>query len=46
MPSFSAADTTVPHDWHSVQRPTHFAVCQPHSVQRYALADLVAMSSP
>ena len=25
---------TVPHAWHSPQRPTHFTVLQPHSVQR------------
>jgi len=24
----------VPHSWHSPQRPTHFAVVQPHSLQR------------
>ncbi|CAM5384287.1 hypothetical protein SFUMM280S_10854 [Streptomyces fumanus] len=24
----------VPHAWHSGQRPSHLAVCQPHSVQR------------
>jgi hypothetical protein len=34
MPSFSALDTTVPHAWHSPQRPTHLTLCQPHSVQR------------
>jgi hypothetical protein len=35
----------VPHAWHSVQRPTHLAVSQPHSVQWYAagLALLLAM---
>ncbi len=32
MPLFCPASTTVPHCWHSPQRPTHFAVCQPHSV--------------
>lgn len=26
--------STVPHAWHSGQRPSHLAVCQPHSVQR------------
>ena len=30
--------TTVPHAWHSPQRPIHFAVSQPHSLQRYAAA--------
>ena len=28
------ASSTVPHAWHSPQRPTHFTVVQPHSVQR------------
>jgi hypothetical protein len=27
---------TVPHAWHSGQRPTHFAEAEPHSVQRWA----------
>ena len=31
----AAASTTEPHAWHSPQRPTHFAVSQPHSLQRY-----------
>ena len=31
----SPISSTVPHDWHSPQRPTHFTVVQPHSVQRY-----------
>ncbi|WP_240339358.1 hypothetical protein, partial [Marinobacter sp. BW6] len=26
--------STVPHAWHSPQRPTHFTVLQPHSAQR------------
>lgn len=26
--------STVPQAWHSGQRPSHFAVCQPHSVHR------------
>lgn len=26
--------STVPHAWHSGQRPSHLAVVQPHSVQR------------
>ena len=26
--------TTVPHAWHSPQRPTHFAAVHPHSVHR------------
>ncbi|GAA0324338.1 hypothetical protein GCM10010302_74350 [Streptomyces polychromogenes] len=26
--------STVPHAWHSGQRPSHFTVVQPHSVQR------------
>ena len=34
MPVSAAASTTVPHCWHSLQRPTHFAACQPHSVHR------------
>ena len=25
---------TVPHAWHSPQRPTHLAAAQPHSAQR------------
>ena len=25
---------TLPHAWHSPQRPTHFTACHPHSVQR------------
>jgi hypothetical protein len=28
--------STVPHDWHSGHRPTHFTVLHPHSLQRYA----------
>ena len=32
----AVASTTVPHCWHSPQRPTHLALVQPHSVQRYA----------
>ena len=35
------ASATVPHAWHSPQRPTHFAVCHPHSEQRYAAAPRV-----
>jgi hypothetical protein len=34
MPVSAAASTTVPHSWHSPHRPAHFAVVQPHSVQR------------
>jgi hypothetical protein len=34
----AARSTTVPHAWHSPQRPTHFAVSQPHSPQWYAAA--------
>src|SRR4051812_29315622 len=30
---------TVPHAWHSGQRPTHFAEAKPHSVQRWAGRD-------
>jgi hypothetical protein len=30
--------STVPQDWHSPQRPTHFTVVQPHSAQRYPAA--------
>jgi hypothetical protein len=30
----SVASTTVFHCWHSPQRPTHFTLVQPHSVQR------------
>ena len=28
------ASSTVPHDWHSPQRPTHLMLVHPHSVQR------------
>src|SRR4051812_2104131 len=27
--------TTVPHAWHSAQRPTHLTLVQPHSLQAY-----------
>ncbi|GGR14479.1 hypothetical protein GCM10010196_03860 [Agromyces mediolanus] len=37
MPVGAAASTTVPHCWHSAQRPTHLAVLHPHSVQRKAV---------
>ena len=30
----AAVSATEPQDWHSPQRPTHFAVSQPHSEQR------------
>ena len=30
----AAISSTLPHVWHSPQRPTHFAVVQPHSAQR------------
>ncbi|GAB3558007.1 hypothetical protein GCM10027344_06360 [Spelaeicoccus albus] len=30
--------STVPHAWHSPQRPAHFAVVQPHSAQRNCAA--------
>ena len=30
----TAASATEPQAWHSPQRPTHFAVSQPHSEQR------------
>ena len=30
------ASATVPQAWHSPHRPTHFALVQPHSLQRYA----------
>jgi hypothetical protein len=36
IPVCVADSTTVPHCWHSPQRPTHFAVVHPHSVQRKA----------
>ena len=29
----AAFSTTVPQAWHSPQRPTHFIVSQPHSLQ-------------
>ncbi|TWG85040.1 hypothetical protein L603_000200000490 [Cellulosimicrobium cellulans J34] len=29
-----ASSVTVPHSWHSPQRPTHLAVVHPHSLQR------------
>jgi hypothetical protein len=40
IPVGSAASTTVPHCWHSPQRPTHFKAVHPHSVHRYG-ADVV-----
>src|SRR5690606_24172160 len=30
------SSATVPHSWHSPQRPTHFAVVHPHALQRKA----------
>ena len=48
IPVDVAASTTVPHCWHSPQRPIHFALVHPHSVQRYAkvvAARLDAMES-
>ena len=33
-PAVAFASTTVPHAWHSPQRPTHLTAVQPHSVQR------------
>ena len=33
-PVTTAASATLPHAWHSPQRPTHLAVSQPHSLQR------------
>ncbi|GAA4058603.1 hypothetical protein GCM10023065_04920 [Microbacterium laevaniformans] len=39
------ASTTVPHCWHSPHRPTHFALVQPHSVQRYALVVAVRLDA-
>ena len=33
-PAVGSASCTVPQPWHSGQRPTHFAVRQPHSAQR------------
>src|SRR5690606_11755113 len=41
-PATAFASTTVPHAWHSPQRPTHFTVVQPHSVQRYPGDDFFA----
>jgi hypothetical protein len=32
----SAVSMTVPHCWHSPQRPTHFEAVHPHSVQTNA----------
>ena len=43
----SAASTIVPQAWHSAQRPAHFGVVQPHSVQRkfdWTLAMLDSLS--
>src|ERR1700759_4957102 len=39
------ASSTVPQAWPSPHRPTHFAVCQPHSVHRKAAVDF-AMAAP
>ena len=33
-PWTTAASATLPHAWHSPQRPTHLPVSQPHSEQR------------
>ncbi len=33
-PPPASASTTVFHCWHSPQRPTHFALVQPHSAHR------------
>jgi hypothetical protein len=33
----AAASATLPQAWHSAHRPTHLAVSQPHSAQRYAV---------
>src|SRR5690606_14236230 len=41
-PATAFASTTVPQAWHSPQRPTHLAVVQPHSVQRYPGDDFFA----
>ncbi|BDZ55453.1 hypothetical protein GCM10025870_25260 [Agromyces marinus] len=40
MPVSVPDSTTVPHCWHSAQRPTHFTADQPHSVQRNAVVGL------
>jgi hypothetical protein len=42
-----AATSTVPHAWHSPQRPTHLLVVHPHSAQTYAgrAVLVLAMSS-
>ena len=48
MPVVSAASTTVPHCWHSPQRPAHLGLVHPHSVHRNAAAVVmrrVAMGS-
>src|SRR5690625_1132703 len=37
------ASSTVPHDWHSPQRPTHFRVDHPHSVHRNVVFAALAM---
>ena len=37
---------TLPHAWHSPHRPTHFAVCQPHSEHRnVALVRVVRLAA-
>ena len=38
IPTGSDDSTTVPHCWHSPQRPTHLRVVHPHSVHRYGAA--------
>src|SRR5699024_2515156 len=39
------ASSTVPHAWHWPQRPTHFPVVQPHSLQRKTVLGLPAIRS-
>jgi hypothetical protein len=39
----AALCATLPHAWHSPHRPTHRGELHPHSVQRYGLAELLAM---
>ncbi|GAB3195447.1 hypothetical protein GCM10027062_02430 [Nocardioides hungaricus] len=42
----AAASATEPQAWHSPQRPTHFAVSQPHSEHRNAGRGVFGMRTP
>jgi hypothetical protein len=44
-PTVSDWSMTVPHDWHSPQRPTHLTLDHPHSVQRKLVVVLAIPSA-